>query len=52
MVDQGEVPSCLQSWTKVNVTPTKNGIFFRSHKQLKTLLRDNMVKLKIISLYI
>ena len=23
-----------------------------SHKQLKTLLRDNMVKLKIISLYI
>ena len=25
---------------------------FGSHKQLKTLLRDHMVKLKIISLYI
>ena len=26
--------------------------FFASHKQLKTLLREHMVKLKIISLYI
>ena len=37
---------------KVNVTATKNGIVFGSHKQLKTLLRDHMVKLKIISLYL
>ena len=27
-------------------------VLFGSHKQLKTLLRDDMVKLKIISLYV
>ena len=42
----------LQSVTKIIETNAKNGVVPLSHKQFKTLLREHMVKLKIISLYI
>ena len=49
--------SCIVSCSRYNHVqkllrkPWKNGVLPVNHKQLKTLLRDHMVKLKIISLY-